>query len=154
MIHLIVVILGIALMSYMLLSGISYTNPDAFDAREKVGQWSIQNMSLSAAWNKYHILYGRNPVSVDELSSQLALPLALPEGFALASLTQGFQGWCYEGQANKSSLLAMSSLATRYPTQYGLSAECGAIGGEDPSWRSGLPDTYPVSVAMTYKFSN
>lgn len=154
MIHLIVVIMGIALMSYMLLSGISYTNPDAFDAREKVGQWSIQNMALSAAWNKYHILYGRNPVSVIELSSQLVLPLALPEGFALTALTQGFFGWCYEGQANKSSLLAMSSLATRYPTQYGLSAACGAVGGEDPTWRSSLPDAYPVPVALTYKFSN
>jgi hypothetical protein len=154
MIHLIVVILGIALMSYMLLSGISYTNPDAFDAREKAGQWSIQNMALSAAWNKYHILYGKNPVSIVELSSQLTLPLALSEGFVLTSLTQGFQGWCYEGQANKSSLMAMSYLAKRYPTQYGLSAECGAIGGEDPTLRDGLSDTYPVPVALTYKFSN
>jgi hypothetical protein len=154
MIHLIVVIMGIALMSYMLLSGLSYTNPDAFDAREKVELWSGQNLNLASAWNKYRVLYGRNPASLTELSSELTLPLSVPDDLKMTQMTTGFQGWCFSGQIAGSGLTALQTLATRFPSQYGLSDQCGTEGGISTDWSSRLDSGEPIPVVLTFKFSN
>jgi hypothetical protein len=154
MIHLIVVIMGIALMSYMLLSGISYTNPETYDAREKVVQWSTQNLALSSAWTKYRVLYGRNPGAIGELTSELSLPLALPDDLQLSQMTTTFHGWCFTGSVTGSGLIAIQALTNRFPTQYGLSDQCGSENGVSPSWSSALESSAAVPVVLTFKFSN
>ncbi|AYG47616.1 hypothetical protein DV532_25290 (plasmid) [Pseudomonas sp. Leaf58] len=153
MVHLIVVIMAIVLMSYMLVSGISYTNPEVHDAREKVEHWSVQNMALSAAWSKYRLLYGRNPSTPEQLSSELALPLVVPDGLTLSRLTSAFSGWCFAGEVSGSGLAALKSISTRFPTQYGLSDQCGYEGGISPSWAPALDGPEPVPVVLTFKFS-
>lgn len=154
MIHLIVVIMGIALMSYMLLSGISYTNPDVYDAREKVASWSNQNLALSAAWSKFHVLYGRDPGSVTELSSTLTLPLSAPDDLHLTHLAPGYAGWCFSGVVGKSGLAALQTITSRTKGQYSLSNECGSPTGISPEWAANLGSLESVPVVLTYKFSN
>lgn len=153
MIHLIVVIMAIALMSYMLVSGLSYTNPEAYDAREKVEQWTFQNLALSSAWSKYRTVYGRNPTTVAELSQELSLPLTLPSNLRLTQISQGFQGWCFEGEVQGSGLAALQALNNRFPTQYGLSNQCGTQNGISTQWSAALEQPGPVPVVLTFKFS-
>lgn len=153
MIHLIVALMGIALMSYMYSSGLSYTNPDAYDAREKVEQWTLQNLALSSAWSKYRMVYGRNPGSISELSQELSLPLTLPSKLQLTQITQRFQGWCFEGEVTGSGLIALQILNNRFPTQYGLSDQCGTEGGISTAWSAALEQPGPVPVVLTFKFS-
>lgn len=153
MVHLIVVIMAIVLMSYMLVSGISYTNPEVHDAREKVEHWSMQNLALSAAWSKYRLQYGRNPSNPAELVAEMALPQVVPDGLKLTQLTTGFQGWCFAGEVSGSGLVALKGITNRFPSQYGLSDKCGYEGGISPSWAPAIDAPQPVPVVLTFKYS-
>lgn len=154
MVHLIVVIMGIALMGYLLVSGISYINPGAYESKEKFERWSVLNLNLTIAWTRYHDFHNRNPSSVADLKSMLSATAPIPDSMVLTQLPTDFRGWCFEGVVTKAGVDSMKALASRYPDQYGLSSVCGKIGGIDPMWRSPVSENeYPAPVAITYRLS-
>lgn len=154
MVHLIVVLMGIGLMSYMLASGISYINPTSFESKEKFERWSALNMNLTIAWNRYHDLNGRLPADVAALQGMLSAPGPIPDNMLLTQLTTEFNGWCFEGEVSQGGFNSLKGLATRFPSQYGLSASCGTVGGVDPSWISAAANAqYPLPVVVTYRMS-
>jgi len=154
MVHLIVVIMGIALMSYMLVSGISYINPASFESKEKFERWSVLNLNLTIAWNRYHDLHGKLPADASSLQGALSAAAPIPDDLLLTQLTTGFNGWCFEGSVSRGGYDSLKGLAARYPDQYGLSATCGTTGGIDPSWKAAMTDAqYPFPVVMTYRMS-
>lgn len=154
MVHLIVVIMGIALMSYMLVSGISYVNPASFESKEKFERWSVENLNLTIAWNRYHDLYGKLPPDVAALQSSLSVTAPIPDDLLLTQLTTEFNGWCFEGNVSRAGYESLKGLAARFPDQYGLSATCGFTGGIDPEWKTAMTDAqYPFPVVMTYRMS-
>jgi len=154
MVHLIVVIMGIALMGYMLVSGISYINPSSFESKEKFERWSVLNLNLAIAWSRYHDLNGKLPADVTDLRSMLSVTAPIPDELQLTRLTTEFNGWCFEGNVGRGGFDSLKGLAARYPDQYGLSSMCGTTGGIDPSWKTATSDAqYPFPVVMTYRLS-
>lgn len=154
MVHLIVVIMGIALMSYLLVSGISYMNPSSYESKEKFERWSVLNLNLAIAWSRYSELNGKNPPNVDALKTTLSVTALIPDDMRLSALTADFPGWCFEGSVSQGGLESIKALASKYPDQYGLSASCGTTGGVDSTWTAPAnPAEYPAPVIITYRFS-
>ncbi len=151
MVQLLILVMGIALASYVVMAGISYFNVDGIKAKEREAQWSTLNLSLAQGWVDFQRLYRRAPVSVEELLSQAVIHVNTPDGMTLTEVGQNYSGWCFSGQANKDDVEALVNLATRYPVTYALDDSCGASNGLSSGWSPTESPNQPVSI--TYRLN-
>lgn len=154
MVQLIVVLMGIALMSYLLVSGISYVDPSSLESKEKFERWSVLNLNLAVAWHRFESIKGVAPSSTSELEQMLSAAAPVPDDLHLSSLVKPFRGWCFQGQVSQAGYESLRALSLRFPDQYGLSSTCGTTGGIDPTWSApDAAEAYPIPVVITYRLS-
>ena len=153
MVQLLILVMGIALASYVVMAGISYFNVDGVKAKEREAQWASLNLSLTQGWLETQRLHRRTPISTNELLQQTSLYTGIPAGMTLSELGSGYTGWCFTGVAEKSDLDALISLATRFPVNYAIAEHCGASNGVDADWAASLSDSGAQTLSLTYRLS-
>ncbi len=153
MVQLLILIMGIALASYVVMAGISYFNADGVKAKEREAQWATLNLSLAQGWIDSQRLTRQPPSTPEALLASAHLHMGIPDGMTLTELGSGYAGWCFTGTAEKSDVDALVSLATRYPATYAIANDCGASNGISEDWNQGAAESGPQALAVTYRLN-
>lgn len=153
MVQLLILIMGIALASYVVMAGISYFNVDGVKAKEREAQWATLNLSLAQGWIDLQRLTRQAPSSPEALLASAHLHMGIPAGMTLSELGAGYAGWCFTGTAEKADVDALVNLATRYPITYAIADGCGASNGVSEAWIPGSSTSGSRALSVTYRLN-
>ena len=153
MVQLLILLMGIALASYVVMAGISYFNVDGVKAKEREAQWATLNVSLAQGWVDTRRLTRQAPASPEALLDSAHLHMGIPNGMTLSELGVGYAGWCFTGTAEKADVDALVNLATRYPGTYAIANGCGASNGISVNWSTNSNESGARALALTYRLN-
>lgn len=149
MMNLVIVVMSIALMSFMAMASINYISSDARIAAAIEPQLKNGFSSLEVGFNNYQLNTGVQPNLMSDITPSYAFIPAVPVATTAWTFGSGGTGgngryFCLSGQMPSAMIRAAKNLTNVFsPQAYFINSSCGALS-------TSVPTGINPSVAITY----